>query len=424
MLIACPDCATIQEMPPPPEQGKILCRCCERVFERTAGRSLDGALACALTTLVLLVPANLLPFFTVRVAGISVTTRMGSGLATMWGQGWELLAAFCALSCMLLPFLRFGLLVTALGALRLRLDLPREWIGRLFRWAEEIDPWATSDLLLFSGALGYGRVATRIPVAIDSGAWCLIGAAVMTMLTRACLERRAIWRSIEWPPETCGEDAISCTSCDLVLPARRDGRQCPRCSARVWRRRPFAMSRCTALVLAGYALLPIANFYPASTMWEFGLAHPHTIINAIQLMFVHGYAPVAAAIFLTSFLLPIVKLAGLTWCFASIAARSHHCLRLKAKMFRAIDRVGRWSFVDPFSVFVFAPLVQFGQVAHIQVGGAVSAFIAVVVTSMFASRLFDPRLMWDAARERHSFAPSGPTEMPLLVRAAPSLERA
>lgn len=33
-----------------------------------------------------------------------------------------------------------------------------------------------------------------------------------------------------------------------------------------------------------------------------------------------------------------------------------------------------------------------------------SAFLAVVVTSMFASRLFDPRLMWDAAQRRQNQA--------------------
>lgn len=422
MLIACPDCATIQQMPPPPEQGKILCRRCDRVLERTAGRSLDGALACALATILLLIPASTLPFFTVHLAGISVTTRMGSGLATIWTQGWFLLAIFCGMSCMVLPFLRFGLLVGALGAIRLRLEIPREWTGRMFRWSEELDPWASSDLLLFSGALGYGRVATDIPVTIDSGAWCLIGAALMTMLTRAALERRAIWRWVGLPPEAAGEDAISCTSCDLLLPAGRNGEPCPRCGARVWRRRPLALSRCLALVLAGYALLPIANFYPASTMWQFGLPHAHTIINAIALMFAHGYAPVAAAIFLSSFLLPIVKLAAMTWCFASIASRSGERLRLKARTFRAVDRMGRWSFVDPLSVFIFAPLVQFGGLAHVEVGGAVSAFIAVVVTSMFASRLFDPRLIWDAAggfRQQMAGPADQKPRQPSLIVAAP-----
>ncbi len=96
MLVVCPDCATIQEMPNPPRSGKILCRCCERVLERTIGRSLDGALACAIATFLLLVPANLLPFLTVHVAGVAITTRLASGCATISTQGWWLVALFCA----------------------------------------------------------------------------------------------------------------------------------------------------------------------------------------------------------------------------------------------------------------------------------------------------------------------------------------
>ncbi len=140
MLIACPDCASIQDMPTPPERGKILCRRCERVLERTNGRSLDGALACAIAALLLLFPANLLPFLTVHVAGVSLTTHLASGCATIWMQGWWLVAVFCGLAAVALPFLRFGLLAAALGAIRLgRRD---GWIGPTFRWAEYLDPWA------------------------------------------------------------------------------------------------------------------------------------------------------------------------------------------------------------------------------------------------------------------------------------------
>lgn len=402
MLIACPDCATIQTMPSPPASGTIVCRRCDRVLERTAGRSLEATLALATATLLLLFPANLLPFFTVHLAGVSTTTRLASGCATMWMQGWWLMALYCGLSGMVLPFLRTGLLIAALGAIAMQLR--GRWIGRVFRWAEELDSWAMADLLLFSGALGYGRVASSIPVRIDTGAWCLIGAAFLTMLTRTTIDRARIWRRIAPPPKQAGSDALCCTICDLIVPGWMEGARCPRCATRLYRRKPLALARAAALVAAGYLLLPIANFYPATTLWEFGIKHPHTIFDGVRLLFVSGYAPVAVMVFFSSIVFPVVKLAGLTWFFASINARSDRWLRAKSKLYRSIDTLGRWSFIDPFSVLIYVPLVQFGQVSHIQVGSAVSAFVAVVVTSMFASRLFDPRLMWDAAQRRQSQA--------------------
>ena len=41
--------------------------------------------------------------------------------------------------------------------------------------------------------------------------------------------------------------------------------------------------------------------------------------------------------------------------------------------------------------------MQFGPLASVYVGKGALAFLAVVVLTMFAARLFDPRLMWDAA---------------------------
>ena len=55
---------------------------------------------------------------------------------------------------------------------------------------------------------------------------------------------------------------------------------------------------------------------------------------------------------------------------------------------------------------IFAPMIQFGQVAHFDFMGGAAAFLATVVLSMLAARAFDPRLLWDggaALRSETSF---------------------
>ena len=157
------------------------------------------------------------------------------------------------------------------------------------------------------------------------------------------------------------------------------------------------MLRCRALVIAGWALLPVSNFFPMSAYYEFGTPHPHTIFAGIMLLFNNGYAPLGVLIFCTSIGIPVFKLAGLTWFMNSIRNHSAWRVKLKTRVFRAVHAVGRWSNLDPFTVIVFTPLVQYGQIAHIEVHGGSPAFLAVVVISMAAARIFDPRLMWDAA---------------------------
>ncbi len=296
---------------------------------------------------------------------------------------------------MILPFLRFGLLSAALTAIKL--DVRQPWVAPTFRYAELLDHWAMADVFLLGAAVGYGRVVSLIPVRIDVGGYCFIGAAFMTMLTRACLDRRAVWRCIAGPAHSAAPDAIGCTECDLVLPGSMVGERCPRCTARLHRRKPFSIPYTVALVVAAWALLPVSNYFPMSALYKTGTAHPHTIIAGVMLLFQNGFAPLGVLILCVSIGIPVFKLCSLTWFLISVWHRSANRLKRKTRVYRIVHEIGRWSNMDPFTIVIFTPMVQFGQLAHIDVGGGSIAFLAVVVISMIAARTFDPRLIWDAA---------------------------
>lgn len=396
-LIACRDCAAIQELPPP-ARGRMECWQCSRVLENRNGRSIDAALACSLATFLILFPANMLPLMTVQALGLSSTTRLGAGLSTAWSEGWPLVTIVLGLEGILLPFIRFGLLAFTLAAIRL--GVRDRWVGCAFRYCEILDLWAMSDVLLIGAGIGYGRLLSQTTVWIDAGGWCFVSAAFMTMITRATLERRAVWRSLQQDPDYAGPNAIACTGCDLVLPPQHEGKRCPRCAARVYRRKPNAVVKTTALLAATALLTPIAYGWPMSEFWKAGSPSPHSIIDGIQMLFLHGFWYFGVVILMVSLVFPLTKLISLTWCLASIHYRSRSRLREKTKLYRFVDEVGRWSTLDPFTVMIFAPMIQFGQLAHFNFMGGTPAFLATVVLSMLAAEVFDPRLMWDAAEAK------------------------
>lgn len=410
MLIACPECAAIQTMPAPQQGGTLRCWQCDIVLERSRGRSVNRGLACSLATFLLLFPSNIFVALTIiGPAKLSASTHLFSGVYTMWGQGFPLLAITCALLAVILPFFRFGLLSIVLIAIRR--GAKGAWIGRAFRYANILDMWAMPDVLLLGAAFGYGRVVNFVPVLIGSGGYCFLAAAFMAMITRASLDRRAVWRLIKAPPGQAAPGAIGCTSCDLVLPAATEGGRCPRCAARVYRRKPHALMWGMALVLAGYILLPVANYYPMSTLYEVGNTFPHTIFGGIKALYQNGFMPLAIVLSFTSLFVPFAKLIVMTWLFFSIGTHSDKTLRRKTKIYRLVDELGRWSNLDPFAIFIYAPMVPFGALAHVQIGGGSPAFLAVVVISMFAAHAFDPRLVWDAARRPHQDVGEAITEL-------------
>jgi paraquat-inducible protein A len=394
-IISCPGCDALQLLPVI-TSGHLRCWRCKTLLERATGRSLDAALACALTTLILLFPANLLPLLSLSYAGVVSETHAGSGVISLWQEGWVLVAVIVALQVVILPFFRFGLLTASLGAIHA--GLKQRWIGPAFRWAEKLDPWAMPDVFLIGCAIGYSRIEPYAPVTIGAGGWSVICAALMAMLTRACLDRRSIWRFIEAPAVRLDESQhVSCTVCDLLLPASRQGQRCPRCGQRVWKRKRDAVTRAAALTTAGFVLYPVANIYPMSLFSSALVQTSHTIFTGV-LDLVHAHLwPLACLVFTASIGIPFIKLVGMAWFLVSIKRKSNRKLIFKTELYRVIDEIGRWSNMDVYTIAVFTPMVQLGQIAHFHAGMGTPAFLAVVVFTMIASENFDPRLMWDAA---------------------------
>ncbi len=394
-VVGCPDCAAIQEIPRI-GSGRLSCWQCGGTLERATARPTGAAFALALATLLLLIPGNAMLLMRVSRGGFTGTTYLGSGVATMWAQGWAAAAIAVALLAVLLPFLRFILLVVSLGAVLA--GRRGRWVGWMFRNAEELDLWAMPDVFLIGCAIGYSRLAPFADVRIGAGGWCFLGAATGAMLTRAVMERRRIWRSIAAESDASGEDAFGCPGCQLVVPAEAEGGRCPRCAHPLWRRRPGAVQGAVALTVAGLLLYPVANLFPISTLDYFAGRWPHTLFSSVERLAGAGLWFLAGCVFTTSIAIPFVKLLGMLWFVLSVRRRSTRHLVFKTRCYRVIDELGRWSTMDVFTVAVYMPMLQFGQLATVRVGSGLPALLAVVLLTMFASRCFDPRLLWDAVK--------------------------
>lgn len=394
-VIGCPDCGWIGALPHRSGHGIVHCPRCDSALERTSARSVDAALACSLATFLLLFPANLLPLLHVSILGASNASVITSGIAGVWRQGWFIVGIVVGLELVLLPFLRFGLLTAVLTAVRLRTRA--RWMGRAFRLSEALDEWAMLDVFLFGGVIGYGRIAPFLPVRIGAGGWCLIAVALLTMVTRASLERRAIWRAILPDATAKPANPIACTACDLVVPGKAADERCPRCRARLRHRRPFATMRALALTVAGFVCYPVAYLYPMEFSDRLGIAHPYTIMVGVFKLLGAGLWFFASVVFVASVAIPLLKLFGLAWFAISIHSGSTVRLKFKTRLCRVIHDIGRWSHIDVFTITVFLPLMHLSGYLGITVGRGLPAFLAVVVLTMFASDLFDPRLLWAAA---------------------------
>ena len=150
------------------------------------------------------------------------------------------------------------------------------------------------------------------------------------------------------------------------------------------------------LVITGFLLYVPANLLPVLSIERFGRDDPSTILSGVHELITAGLWPLAIIVFTASIVVPLVKLFGLSLMLVMTRMHSRRWLVGRTRLFRLIDRIGRWSNIDLFMISILVALVQFGTLTSVRPEAGAVAFAAVVVITMMASRCFDARLMWDA----------------------------
>jgi len=204
-------------------------------------------------------------------------------------------------------------------------------------------------------------------------------------------------------PTAAGYGLVACHVCELVTRAPRGGAEgvCPRCGAQLHSRKPNAVARTWALLIAAAILYLPANIEPVMITSSFLGTQSDTILSGVAYLYHSGSWPLAVLVFAASILVPLLKLIALSYLAASVQSRSRANLLQRTRLYRVLEFVGRWSMLDVFVVMVLAALVNMGSLANIQAGRRAMFFGGVVVLTMLASMSFDPRMIWDATREEN-----------------------
>ncbi|MDH3768405.1 MAG: paraquat-inducible protein A [Gammaproteobacteria bacterium] len=177
---------------------------------------------------------------------------------------------------------------------------------------------------------------------------------------------------------------VECTSCEI-------------CGARLHAGWSNSIQRTWAWLITSVVLYLPANFLPIMYTRFLGKETENTILGGVVSLWTHGSYPIAIIIFVASVFVPLGKILVLGWLCLSIQLGSTFAVTQKTKLYRVTEFVGRWSMIDVFVVGILVALIQLGNVMSILPGMAALAFAAMVVTTMLAAIVFDPRLLWMSA---------------------------
>jgi paraquat-inducible protein A len=158
---------------------------------------------------------------------------------------------------------------------------------------------------------------------------------------------------------------------------------------------PSSTTQAAALAISAVIMLFPAYSLPVMHLGIAGhMASDTTILSGILQLWRQGLGVLAAIVFTASFLVPLLKLAGLTCLVAAAWGKPGPHARLLTQVYGAISFIGRWSMLDVFLVAFLTGAVRFGKLASVQPRPGSLAFGAVVVLTMLATQRFDPRVLW------------------------------
>ncbi|WP_211452946.1 paraquat-inducible protein A [Collimonas antrihumi] len=201
-------------------------------------------------------------------------------------------------------------------------------------------------------------------------------------------------------PTAAGLGMMSCHHCGTVwreVSMHEHGEHCERCGSALHQRKPDSIRRSWAFLIAACIMYIPANLMPVMITKTLLGVQEDTIMSGVIYFWVSGAWELAAIIFIASFLVPLFKLASLILLTLTAQKRSRWRRLERAKLYRLVEIIGRWSMLDVFVVSLLAGLVQIEGFARITAGFGVLAFASVVVLTMLAALSFDPRLSWDGS---------------------------
>lgn len=370
---------------------------------RYTGLTPANWLALAITALIVFCIANAYPIASLSVQGRTQYASLIDALLVTWRQGWPTVALMCGMTAFALPLLEILLLIWLLGPLsRGRLAPGHATLARLLG---QFRPWCMVPVFVLAIVVAVVKLAGM--AAVEPGAG-LLGFGILTVLMTILgrLSAPMLWRMAEAAGATPvdaepdrGALRTGCHACGLVqnVDEHHPGQHCRRCDAVLHLRKPDAIARTWALLIAATLLYIPANILPVMTVSSVFGASAHTILGGVIELWGMGSWDLALIVFIASVAVPMTKLLALAVLLFLLQRGTANNLVQRTRMYRVVEFIGQWSMLDVYVVILLAAIANFQGLMAVTPGPGATAFGLVVVLTMLAAMSFDPRKAWDIA---------------------------
>ena len=191
-------------------------------------------------------------------------------------------------------------------------------------------------------------------------------------------------------------EIMACHDCGLLhhLPAlgRRGESKCTRCGAVLWRFKRDSIDRALMLTLSALILFVIANSFPFLTFKLEGRETTSTLTTGAIMLYEDGMWPLAVVVLVATVLAPLAMLLASTYVLLPL--RLGRRAWGMARVFRATEIMRPWAMLEVFLLGVIVAYVKLSDLAKLEFGVAMFAFVMLILVMVAAEAVLDPREVW------------------------------
>ena len=186
-LIRCPICETVNY----DHSSVDKCRRCHTKINSTLKDSFHRTLALLITAIILYVPANVYPILVSKQFGMNAESTILGGIIHLWEKGSYPIAIIILIASVIVPLLKFLLLIYLLIASKYKTRSTFIDKHKLFYVTETIGPWSMVDVfvvIILSVLIHFSSV--QIYPGVGATAFALM--VFFTMLSALSFDTRLI----------------------------------------------------------------------------------------------------------------------------------------------------------------------------------------------------------------------------------------
>lgn len=195
--LGCEYCGTVAAVPATVDEAapvRLRCPHCGNKLHARKPRSLERTWACLIASMVLYVPANVLPIMTTTNLFRNTSYTIAGGIGELWADEAYGLAMIVFIASIAVPILK----IVALGLLAWTVRHATHWRrierAKLYRIVETVGHWSMLDVyvvVLLAGMVRFGRLASIHP---EPGLLAFGAVVILTMLAARSFDPRLIWQ--------------------------------------------------------------------------------------------------------------------------------------------------------------------------------------------------------------------------------------